>query len=164
MKICKICKKEITNKKKLVYCSDECVYESKLINNKNKNIAAQIKYKTEKESWNFVEVKIGKVKHNKTIPLNNINLTNSIKTHLKLLLRENNLSTKEYVKIKRLDGVVKSCLMVVVTPNMIKKLFNKKYEAYKENFRYDCLKTVKTLAKIFDIVNEYDFEKAKNAK
>ena len=164
MKICKICNNEITNKKKLVYCSDECAEKAKLINIEIKKNIAKEKFQKDKANWKHIDIEIGEVKHNNLIPLNSLDITNSIKTHLKLLLRESNLSKKEYVKMKRLDGVVKDFLLVVVNPDMIKEMFNYKYDVYKKNFRWDCLRTVKTLARVFDLVNNYDFTKAKNAK
>ena len=162
MKLCKICNKEITNPKKWVYCSDECVSRGrKLANDILKNVQKQ-KYNKAKENWKYEVLEIGKVKHNKSIPINKLGLTNSISTHLKLLLRECNLTTKEYIKIARTDRITKDYLVVVVTPKMIKTLFDKKYKVYKKNFRLDCLRTAKTLAKIFNIVHEY-YKKDKNA-
>ena len=162
MKLCKICNKEITNPKKWVYCSDECVSEGrKLANDILKNIQKQ-KYNKAKENWKYEVLEIGKVKHNKKIPINNIGVTNSIATHLKLLLREYNLTTKKYIKITRVDNMARKMLVVVVTPKMIETLFYKRYEVYKNNFRLDCLRSAKTLAKIFNIVNEYH-KKDKNA-
>ena len=106
-------------------------------------------------TWKNEVLEIGKVKHNKKIPINKIGITNSIATYLKLLLREYDLTTKEYVKITRVDKMTKKILVVVVTPKMIESLFYKRYEIYKNNFRLDCLRSAKTLAKIFNIVNEY---------
>lgn len=155
MKLCKICNKEITNPKKWVYCSEECVsHGRKLANDILKNIQKQ-KYNKAKENWKYEVLEIGKVKHNKKIPINNLGVTNSIATHLKLLLREYNLTTKKYIKITRIDNMDRKMLVVVVTPKMIETLFYKRYEIYKNNFRLDCLRSAKTLAKIFNIVNEY---------
>ena len=162
MKLCKICNKEITNPKRWVYCSDECISEGrKLANDILKNVQRE-KYNKAKENWKYEVLEIGKVKHNKKIPINKLGLTNSASTYLKLLLRECNLTTKEYVKIARTDRITKDYLVVVVSPKMIKSLFDKKYKVYKKNFRLDCLRTAKTLAKIFNIVNEYH-KKDKNA-
>jgi len=158
VKICKICNKEIIDTKRWVYCSDECVTESRRLYKVNK----RENYIKEKLTWKNEVLEIGKVKHNKSIPISSIGLTNSISTHLKLLLRECNLTTKEYIKIARTDRITKDYLVVVVTPKMIKTLFDKKYKVYKKNFRLDCLRTAKTLAKIFNIVNEYH-KKDKNA-
>lgn len=155
MKLCKICNKEITNPKKLVYCSDECIsHGKKLANDILKHIQRE-KYNKAKENWKYEVLEIGKVKHNKTIPVNKLGLTNSTSTYLKLLLRECNLTTKEYVKISRTDRITKDYLLVMVSPKMIETLFYKRYEIYKNNFRLDCLRSAKTLAKIFNIVNEY---------
>lgn len=155
MKLCKICNKEITNPKKWVYCSDECVsHGKKLVNDILKNVQKD-KYNKAKENWKYEVLEIGKVKHNKSIPINNLGVTNSIATHLKLLLREYNLTTKKYIKITRVDNMDRNILVVVVTPKMIETLFYKRYEIYKNNFRLDCLRSTKTLAKIFNIVNEY---------
>lgn len=163
MKICKICNKEITNPKKWVYCSDECIsHGKKLANDILKNVQRE-KYNKAKENWKYEVIEIGKVKHNKTIPINKLGFTNSISTHLKWLLREYNLTIKENVKMIRCDGMNKDFLLVVVTPKIIKILFEKRYEIYKNNFRLDCLRTVKTLVKVFDKVNDY-YEKENNDK
>ena len=162
MKICKICNSEITNKKKLVYCNDECAEKAKLINIEIKKNIAKEKFQKDKANWKHINIEIGEVKHNNLIPLNSLELTNSIKTHLKLLLREYNLTTKKYIKITRVDNMARKMLVVVVTPKMIETLFYKRYEVYKNNFRLDCLRSAKTLAKIFNIVNEY-YKKDKNA-
>lgn len=155
MKLCKICNKEITNPKKWVYCSDECVSDRrKLANDILKNVQKQ-KYNKAKENWKYVVIEIGKVKHNKKIPINKLGLTNSASTYLKLLLREYNLTSKKDIKIKRNDGVIKSYSFVVLTPEMIETMFYKRYEIYKKNFRMDSLKSVKTLEKVFNIVNDY---------
>lgn len=155
MKLCKICNKEISNPKKLVYCGDECVsHGRKLANDILKHIQKD-KYNKAKENWKYEVLEIEKVKHNKSIPINKLALTNSTSTYLKLLLREYNLTTKEYVKINRTDKITKDYLLVVVTAKMIETLFYKRYEIYKNNFRLDCLRSAKTLAKIFNIVNEY---------
>ena len=155
MKLCKTCNKEITDTRKKVYCSDECATENKKIkNNISKDIAKQ-KHLKEKESWSHVVIEIGKVKHNKKIPINKLGLTNSTSTYLKLLLREYNLTSKKDIKIKRSDGVTKSYSFVVITPKMIETMFYKRYEIYKQNFRMDSLKSVKTLEKVFNIVNNY---------
>lgn len=155
MKLCKICNKEITNPKRWVYCSDECVaHGRKLANKISKEIEKQ-KYINSKANWSHEIIEIGKIKHNKTIPINKLGFTNSISTHLKWLLREYNLTVKENVKMIRCDGMNKDFMLVVVTPKMIKILFEKRYEIYKDNFRLDCLRTVKTLVKVFDKVNDY---------
>jgi len=154
MKLCKICSKEILNTRRKVYCSDECATENKKIANSiSKNIAKQ-KHLKEKENWSHVVIEIGKVKHNKKIPINKLELTNSVSTHLKLLLREYNLTIKKDIKIKRSDRVIKRYSFVVVTPKMIETMFYKRYEIYKKNFRMDSLKSVKTLEKVFNIVND----------
>lgn len=163
MKFCKVCGKEITNKKRFVYCDDKCVSISKQITNRIYKKVSKQKYLKEKENWNYVKIEIGEAKHNNKIPLNQLCLTNSIRTHLKLLLRQHNLSVKEYVKMKRIDGMVKDFSLVVVSPEMIKQLFHARYEVYKQNFRLDCLRTVKTLVKVFDIVNNYDIKKVSNS-
>ena len=151
MKLCKICNKEIIDTKRWAYCSDECVTESRRLYKVNR----RENYIKEKLTWKNEVLEIGKVKHNKKIPINKIGITNSIATYLKLLLREYDLTTKEYVKITRVDKMTKKILVVVVTPKMIESLFYKRYEIYKNNFRLDCLRSAKTLAKIFNIVNEY---------
>jgi len=154
MKLCKICNKEITNPKRWIYCSDECVLEGrKLANDILKNIQKQ-KYNKAKENWKYEVLEIEKVKHNKSIPINKLGVTNSVSTHLKLLLREYNLTIKKDIKIKRSDGVIKRYSFVVVTPKMIETMFYKRYEIYKQNFRLDSLKSVKTLEKVFNIVND----------
>jgi len=158
MKLCKICNKEIIDTKRWVYCSDECVTESRRLYKVNK----RENYIKEKLTWKNEVLEIGKVKHNKKIPINKIGITNSIATYLKLLLREYNLTTKKYIKITRVDNMARKMLVVVVTPKMIETLFYKRYEIYKNNFRLDCLRSAKTLAKIFNIVNEYH-KKDKNA-
>lgn len=155
MKLCKICNKEITNPKKWVYCSDECVSHGKKLANDILKYIQREKYNKAKENWKYEVLEIGKVKHNKKIPINKLGLTNSVSTHLKLLLREYNLTTKKYIKITRVDNMARKMLVVVVTPKMIETLFYKRYEVYKNNFRLDCLRSAKTLAKIFNIVNEY---------
>ena len=155
MKICKICSKEITIQKRWIYCSDECALIGKDIANTNKNNKARIEYKKEKESWLPTLVEIGKIKHNKEVPINEIIPSNSIRTHLKLLLREHNLTIKREIKMKRVDFISKNYLVVVVTPAMIKTLFDKRYTIYKKNFKVSCLKTVKTLVDIFETVNNY---------
>lgn len=155
MKLCKICNKEITNPKRWVYCSDECVaYGRKLANDISK-INQREKYIKEKATWRYEVLEIGKIKHNKKIPINKLGVTTSTATHLKLLIREYDLTIKEYVKITRVDEMTKKILVVVVTPKIIETLFYKRYEIYKNNFRLDCLRSAKTLAKIFNIVNEY---------
>lgn len=155
MKICKICKKEITNKKRWVYCSDECADNGKKLANDISKAIQRQKYINLKVNWNHAIIEIGKIKHNKTIPINKLGFTNSISTHLKWLLREYNLTVKENVKMIRCDGMNKDFMLVVVTPKMIKILFEKRYKIYKDNFRLDCLRTVKTLVKVFDSVNDY---------
>lgn len=155
MKICKICNCEITNKKRLSYCSDECANEGKKIEYDILRATKRQEYINSKAKWKHSIIKIGKIKHNKTVPVNKLGLTNSISTHLKWLLREYNLTAKENVKMIRCDGMNKDFLLVVVTPKMIKTLFEKRYEIYKDNFRLDCLRTVKTLVKVFDKVNYY---------
>ena len=162
MKICKICNKEIIDTTRWVYCSEECITHSRKIANNIYKVVKKQKHLEEKKNWKYEELEIEKVKHNKKIPINDLGLTNSISTHLKLLLRENNLSKKQYVKMKRVDGIIKDFLVVVVTPIIIKKLFDKRYEIYKQNFRMDSLKLVKILAKIFELVNNYDFKKDKD--
>ena len=155
MKLCKICNKEITDIKRWIYCSDECITENKKIKNIiSKDIAKQ-KHLKEKENWNYVVIEIEKVKHNLKVPINKLGLTNSASTHLKLLLREYNLTIKKDIKIKRNDGVIKSYSFVVVTPKMIETMLCKRYEIYKKNFRMDSLKSVKTLEKVFSIINDY---------
>lgn len=158
MKLCKVCNKEISNPKRWAYCSQECVTESRKLYKVNQ----RENYIKGKASWKNEVLEIGKVKHNKKIPINNLRVTNSIATHLKLLLREYNLTTKKYIKITRVDNMDRKMLVVVVTPKMIETLFYKRYEIYKNNFRLDCLRSAKTLAKIFNIVNEYH-KKDKNA-
>lgn len=155
MKICKICNKEITNPKKWVYCSDECASDGRKLANYISKLNQREIYIKQKANWNYVVIKIGKVKHNKKIPINKLGLTNSASTYLKLLLREYNLTIKKDIKIKRSDGVTKSYSFVVVTPKMIETMFYKRYEIYKKNFRIDSLKSVKTLEKVFNIVNNY---------
>lgn len=155
MKLCKICKKEITNPKKWVYCSDECANENKKIKNKIFKDIAKQKHLKEKKNWNYVAIEIGKAKHNKKIPINKLGLTNSVSTYLKLLLREYNLTRKKDIKIKRSDGATKSYSLVIVTPKIIETMFYKRYEIYKQNFRMDSLKSVKTLEKVFNIINDY---------
>ncbi|MFA7084686.1 MAG: hypothetical protein WC141_09145 [Arcobacteraceae bacterium] len=155
MKLCKICNKEITNPKSWVYCSDECVTKGRKLANDSLNHIRREKYNKAKENWNYEVLELGKVKHNKKIPINKLGLTNSVSTYLKLLLREYNLTSKKDIKIKRSDGVTKSYFLVVVTPKMIETLFYKRYEIYKNNFRVDCLRNAKTLEKVFNIVNEY---------
>ena len=155
MKICKICNKEITNPKKLVYCSDECASDGRKLANYISKLNQREIYIKQKANWNYVVIKIGKVKHNKKIPINKLGLANSTSTYLKLLLREYNLTIKKDIKIKRSDGVTKSYSFVVVTPKMIETMFYKRYEIYKKNFRIDSLKSVKTLEKVFNIVNNY---------
>lgn len=162
MKLCKICNKQITNPKKKVYCSDECASYGRKLANDIYNLNQRESYIKQKENWKYELLEIGKVKHNKKNPINNIGVTNSIATHLKLLLREYNLTTKKYIKITRVDNMARKMLVVVVTPKMIETLFYKRYDVYKNNFRLDCLRSAKTLAKIFNIVNEY-YKKDKNA-
>lgn len=162
MKLCKRCNNEITQKKRRVYCSDECLKKSKKIANNQKNKITSEKYKKQRETWKHEIIELSKIKHNSKIPINQLGLSVAVSTHLKQMLRENNLSVKKTIKFRRIDGVIKEFLVVVVTPKMIKILFNKKYELYKSNFRLDCLRTVKYLAKTFDIVNEYH-KKDKNA-
>lgn len=155
MKICRVCNKEIINSKKRVYCSEECQATGiKLANKISKEIEKQ-KYIKSKANWSHAIIEIGKIKHKKTIPINKLGFTNSISTHLKWLLREYNLTVKENVKMIRCDGMNKDFMLVVVTPKIIKTLFEKRYEIYKDNFRLDCLRTVKTLVKVFDKVNDY---------
>lgn len=155
MKLCKICNNEITNPKRWVYCSDECVAENKKIKSKIFKDIAKQKHLKEKENWNYVVIELGNVKHNRKIPINKLGLTNSVSTQLKLLLREYNLTSKKAIKIKRSDGITKSYSFVVITPKMIETMFYKRYEIYKKNFRMDSLKSVKTLEKVFDIANNY---------
>lgn len=155
MKLCKICNKEITNPKKWVYCSDECVSDGRKLANYISKLNQRESYIKQRANWKHELLEIGKVKHNKKIPINNLGVTNSIATHLKLLLREYNLTTKKYIKITRVDNMARKMLVVVVTPKMIETLFEKRYEIYKDNFRLDCLRTVKTLVKVFDKVNDY---------
>lgn len=162
MKLCKICNKEITNPKKWVYCSDECATDGRKLANYISKLNQREIYIKQKANWKHELLEIGKAKHNKKIPINNLGVTNSIATHLKLLLREYNLTTKKYIKITRVDNMARNMLVVVVTPKMIETLFYKRYEIYKNNFRLDCLRSAKTLAKIFNIVNEYH-KKDKNA-
>ena len=155
MKICRICHKEITNPKKRVYCSDECASDGRKLANYISKLNQREIYIKQKANWNYVVIKIGKVKHNKKIPISKLGLANSTSTYLKLLLREYNLTIKKDIKIKRSDGVTKSYSFVVVTPKMIETMFYKRYEIYKKNFRIDSLKSVKTLEKVFNIVNNY---------
>lgn len=155
MKLCKICNKEITNPKRWIYCSDECVSGGRKLANDVSKLNQRENYIKEKATWKYEVLEIGKIKHNKKIPINKLGITNSIATHLKLLLREYNLTTKKYTKITRVDNMDRNILVVVVTPKMIETLFYKRYEIYKNNFRLDCLRSTKTLAKIFNIVNEY---------
>jgi len=163
MKLCKICNKEIADTKRWIYCSDECVAENKKIKNSiSKDIAKQ-KHIKEKENWNYVVIEMGKVKHNRKIPINKLEITNGVKTHLKFMLKEYNLTSKKDIKIKRNDGVTKSYSFVVVTPKMIETMFYKRYETYKQNFRMDSLKSVKTLEKVFNIANDY-YSKANDEK
>ena len=54
--------------------------------------------------------------------------------------------------------------VVVVSAEMIKILFDKKYELYKNNFRLDTLRTVKYLAKTFDITNDWKKDTKSNTK
>lgn len=157
MKLCKICNKEITEKKRRVCCSDECLKESKKILNKQKIKITSEKYKKEKETWKHEIIELGEIKHNTKIPINQLGLSVAVSTHLKQMLRENNLSIKKTIKFRRIDGAIKEFLVVVATPKMIKFLFEKKYELYKSNFRLDCLRTVKYLAKTFELVNDYNF-------
>lgn len=164
MKICKICNNEITHKKRRVYCSDECLKESKKILNKQKIKITSEKYKKQKETWKHEIIELSKIKHNSKIPINQLGLSVAVSTHLKQMLRENNLSIKKTIKFRRIDGALKEFLVVVVTPQMIKFLFDKKYELYKSNFRLDCLRTVKYLAKTFDIANDWKKDTNSNTK
>lgn len=159
---CKICNKEITTPKRWVYCSDECANEGKKIEYDILRATKRQEYINSKAKWKHSIIKIGKIKHNKTVPVNKLGLTNSVSTYLKLLLREYDLTVKENIKMIRCDGIEKDFLVVVVTPTMIKTLFEKRYKIYKDNFRLDCLRTVKILSNIFEKVNEYDFKNAKN--
>lgn len=155
MKICKICNNEITNPKRWVYCSDECVSEGrKLANNIKNNKQSEI-YKKQKATWKHEIISLNKIKHKKLVPINQMGLSNAVSTYLKFMLRENNLTVKKVLKFKRIDSAMKSYTVVVVSPKMIKFLFDKKYEMYKKNFRLDTLKSVKTLEKVFNIVNDY---------
>ena len=164
MKLCKICNNEITHKKRRVYCSDECLKESKKISNKQKIKITSEKYKKQKESWKHEIIELSKIKHNTKIPINQLGLSVAVSTHLKQMIRENNLSIKKNIKFRRIDGALKEFLVVVVTPEMIKFLFDKKYELYKSNFRLDCLRTVKYLAKTFDITNDWKKDTKSNTK
>ena len=155
MKLCKICNKEITNPKKWVYCSDECASDGRKLANYISKLNQREIYIKQKANWKYELLEIGKVKHNKKIPINKLGLTNSASTYLKLLLREYNLTTKKDIKIKRSDRVTKSYSFVVVTPKMIETMFYKRYKIYKKNFRMDSLKSVKTLEKVFNIINDY---------
>lgn len=155
MKLCKICNKEITNPKKWVYCSDECASDGRKLANYISKLNQRESYIKQRANWKYELLEIGKVKHNKKIPINKLGLANSVSTYLKLLLREYNLTSKKDIKIKRSDGVTKSYSFVVVTPKMIETMFYKRYEIYKHNFRMDSLKSVKTLEKVFNIVNDY---------
>ena len=164
MKLCKICNNEITQKKRIVYCSDECFKEAKKILNKQKIKITSEKYKKQKETWKYEIIELSKIKHNTKIPINQLGLSVAVSTHLKQMLRENNLSIKKTIKFRRIDGAMKEFLVIVVTPEMIKFLFDKKYELYKSNFRLDCLRTVKYLAKTFDIANDWKKDTKSNTK
>mgnify|MGYP000996544690 CR=1 FL=1 len=155
MKLCKICNKEIIDKKRKVYCSEQCFEESKKILNKEKIKITSEKHKKQKESWIIEKIELGKVKHNNLIPINKVVIENSVCTHLKQLLNEYDMTVKKYIRVTRSDNVKRNYLMVVITPQMIKDLFDKRYELYKQNFRVDCLQTVKTLEKVFNTINDY---------
>ena len=152
---CKICNKEITTPKRRVYCSDECALVSKNIANSIKNNKQSANYKKQKATWTHEVVELNEIKHKKLVAVSQMGLSNAVSTYLKFMLRENNLTVKKVLKFKRIDNAMKSYTVVVVTPKMIKFLFNKKYELYKKNFRLDTLRSAKHLVKAFNIVNDY---------
>ena len=159
MKICKICKKEITNKKRWVYCSDECSnlsWKNYRINERQKNFEC-------KKTWDTGIKELNKIKHNRKVPINKLGLTSSVSTYIKWLIKDYGLTTKEYIKMKRSDSITKDYLVVVVAPEDIKTIFHDKYEKYKQSFRFDSLGTIKTLVKVFDKVNDY-YKKENNEK
>lgn len=158
MKICKICNSEITNKKRWVYCSDECAEKSEKIFKANE----RQKYIESKKSWNYEKIELNEIKHNKTVPINKLDLLEHTKTYIKWLLNNNNLGAKEHIKMKRSDGAIKDYYVVVTTPENIRIIFEKKYDVYKNNFRFDCLETVKSIFKAYNMVNDY-YEKENNA-
>lgn len=164
MKICKICNSEIKEKKRWVYCSEKCELVGKNIANNIKNNKQSQDHKKQKENWKHETIFLNKAKHEKLVPINQLGLSNAASTYLKNMLKQNDLTIKKVLKFKRIDNFTKSYTVVVVSTKMIKILFDKKYELYKKNFRIDTLRTVKYLVKAYDIVNEYDFKKAKNAK
>ena len=164
MKLCKICNNEITHKKRWIYCCDKCSKEAKKISNLKKSFNSSEKHKKQKETWKHEIIELSKIKHNTKIPINQLGLSVAVSTHLKQMLREDNLSIKKTIKFRRIDGAMKEFLVVVVTPEMIKFLFDKKYELYKSNFRLDCLRTVKYLAKTFDIANDWKKDTKSNTK
>lgn len=158
MKICKICNNEITKKKKLVYCSDECLsIGRKLIIEATKE-KKRINKTQSRNKWKPLVIELDNTKHDKKVVLSSLPINKSTCTYVNLLLRQNNLCVKEFIKQKRCDGVVKDLLVVLVRPKDIKKLFDFKYEVYKKNFRTDCLNMVKTLKIVYGLVNDY-FEK-----
>ena len=155
MKLCKICNKEITDKKRWVYCCDECALIGRKIANNIKNNKQSEIYKKQKSTWKHEIISLSKIKHKKLVPINQMGLSNAVSTYLKFMLRENNLTVKKVLKFKRIDNAMKSYTVVVVSPKMIKFLFDKKYEMYKKNFRLDTIRSVNHLVKVFNIVNDY---------
>lgn len=153
MNSCKICNKEfekVTSKK---YCSDECKQISKKKAMIELNISRKIKRDEIKSTWTIQNITIDEVKNNREVPINTLPISTSMKTHLKFLLRNENLTMYKKVKMKRCDGINKEFDVVVITPKIIKKLFDLKYEVYKNNFRQDSLKTAKTIKRIYDQIN-----------
>lgn len=157
MKICRICNKEIINSKKRVYCSDECYHVSE----KKFRDERREKYIDCKKRWTYEKIKLNEIKHNKTVPINKLKIEEHRKTYIKWLLKDCNLTEKEHIKMRRNDGVIKDYYVVVVTPESLKIIFEKKYDVYKNNFRFDCLETVKSIFKAYNMVNDY-YEKGNN--
>ena len=155
MSNCKICNKEITTQKRWVYCSDECALVSKNIANSIKSNKQSANYKKQKATWTHEVVELNEIKHKKLVAVSQMGLSNASSTYLKKMLGDNDLTVKKVIKFRRIDSVIKSFTVVVVSAEMIKILFNKKYELYKKNFRLDTLRSVKHLVKAFNIVNDY---------
>lgn len=164
MKLCKICNNQIKDKRRKKYCRDECMKEGKKIANREKSEYVTAKHKKQKETWKHEIVELHEIKHDDFIPINQIGLSNAESTYLKQMIREENLKVEKVIKFKRIDNFARNFTVIVVTPEMIKILFDKKYELYKSNFRLDCLRTVKYLAKAFDIVNNWDKVTQSNIK
>ena len=150
---CKMCGSDFKKNTNRKYCSDNCVEAKAKEQLENLKISKRIKAKEMRESWTCEIIELDKINHNRLIPINQLLISESKKKYLKKLISDEKLTTYKNIKMRRVDGVSKTFKVVAVTPKMIKKIFETKYKLYKSNFRTDCLKVVKYLKEIYNLVN-----------